>query len=121
MKKDKSNQQGESPAQHVRAMKTIELQEIIIRSKDFANRVNAINIKRRGEYNKDHNYFDSCSYSPANYYKDSCTGKHIATEMYVIGGRHGQIFERYDHEPSDKEINNALVYGFNLNSAFLIK
>ena len=102
-------------------MNTMDFQGIIIRSKDFANRVNAINIKLRGEYCKDYNYFDSSSYSPANYFKDSLTGKLITTESYVIRGRHGHFFQRFDHEPSDKEINNALVYGFNLNSAFLIK
>lgn len=102
-------------------MNTMDFQGIIIRSKDFANRVNAINIKLRGEYCKDYNYFDSSSYSPANYFKDSLTGKLITTESYVIRWRHGHFFKRFDHEPSDKEINNALVYGFNLNSAFLIK
>ena len=92
----------------------MEFQEIIIRSKDFANRVNTINIKLRGEYDKDHNYFDSCSYSPANYYKDSRTGKLIATEMYVIRGRHGHFFKRFDHEPSDKVGDEEVVNNYQL-------
>ena len=99
----------------------MDFQEIIIRSKEFAIRVNVINMQLRGGYDHDDHYFDDSSYYPANYYKDSRTGKLITTEMYVIRGRHGHFFKRFDHEPSDKEINNALVYGFKLNSAFLIK
>ena len=102
-------------------MKAMEFKEIIIKSKEFANRVNVINMQLRGDYDHDDHYFDDSSYYPANYYKDSRTGKLITTEMYVIRGRHGHFFQRFDHEPSDKEINNALVYGFKLNSAFLIK
>lgn len=99
----------------------MDFQEIIIRSKEFAIRVNVINMQLRGGYDHDDHYFDDSSYYPANYYKDSRTGKLITTEMYVIRGRHGHFFKSFDHEPSDKEINNALVYGFKLNSAFLIK
>ena len=102
-------------------MKTMEFQEIIIKSKEFANRVNVINMQLRGDYDNDDHYFDDSSYYSANYYRDSRTGKLITTETYVIRGRHGHFFKSFDHEPSDKEINNALVYGFNLNSAFLIK
>ena len=99
----------------------MDFQEIIIRSKEFAIRVNVINMQLIGGYDHDDHYFDDSSYYPANYYKDSRTGKLITTEMYVIRGRHAHFFQRFDHEPSDKEINNALVYGFKLNSAFLIK
>ena len=97
------------------------IEEINNKSKEFANRVNAINMKLRGDYNHDEHYFDDSSYYPANYFIDSRSGKKITTEGYIIRGRYGHFFKEFEHEPSDKEINNALVDGFHLNAACYIK
>lgn len=53
------------------------IEEINNKSKEFANRVNAINMKLRGDYNHDEHYFDDSSYYPANYFIDSLSGKKL--------------------------------------------
>ena len=79
------------------------------KSLQFAERVNVINQKLRNNYDKDEHYFDNCSILQ---YPDAV--------KYVIRGRHHDFVVSFDHEPTDQEINNELVYRFNMNSSYLM-
>ena len=72
-----------------------------------------------GDYNKDDHYFVSCSFHPAGTLVDRW-GRDILTDKYIIRGRHNDFVREFDHNPTDREINNALVSRFGLDSRFLM-
>ena len=80
----------------------------------FCQRVNGIYMKLTGDH-----YFDSCSFYPAGTLVDR-QGKEIITDKYIIRGRYNDFVKEFDHNPTDREINNALVFRFGLNSSFLM-
>lgn len=69
--------------------------------------------------NKDDHYFDSCSFHPIGTLVDR-QGQEILTDRYIIRGRYNDFVKEFDHNPTDREINNALVFRFGLNSGFLM-
>ncbi len=85
----------------------------------FCQRVNDIYMKLTGSYNKDDHYFDSCSFYPAGTISNGY-GQKIMVDRYIIRGRHNDYIKSFDYNPTDREINNALVYRFGLNSSFLM-
>lgn len=85
----------------------------------FCQRVNDIYMKLTGDYNKDDHYFDSCSFYPAGTLVDR-QGRTIMKDKYIIRGRYTDFIREFDHNPTDREINNALVYRFGLDSRFLM-
>ena len=85
----------------------------------FCQRVNGIYMKLTGDYNKDDHYFDSCSFYPVGTLADR-QRQEIMTDKYVIRGRYNDFVRAFDHNPTDREINNALVSRFGLNSSFLM-
>lgn len=72
--------------------------------KTFSERVNAIYHNLCGEWDKDLHYFDNCI---------------IYDDAYIICGRNHDYVKKFDHEPTDIEINNALVYRFNMSTRHL--
>lgn len=85
----------------------------------FCQRVNDIYMKLTGDYNKDNHYFDSCSFHPIGTLVDR-QGQEILTDRYIIRGRYNDFVKEFDHNPTDREINNALVFRFGLNSSLLM-
>lgn len=85
----------------------------------LCQRVNGIYMKLTGDYNKDDHYFDSCSFYPAGTLVNR-QGQKIMVDRYVIRGRNNDFVRAFEHNPTDREINNALVSRFGLNSSFLM-
>lgn len=76
-------------------------------------------MKLTGDYNKDDHYFDRCSFHPIGTLVDR-QGQEILTDRYIIRGRYNDFVKEFDHNPTDREINNALVSRFGLDSRFLM-
>ena len=43
------------------------------------------------------------------------------TKEWCMMGRNHDVIGRWDSEPTDAQINNAIVFRFNMNSRFIIK
>ena len=82
----------------------------VIKDDAFIERCTSIYRALRGEYCLDSDFSASCIYEFAD-------GK---SEWQMVG-RHHDVIGRWDSEPTDAQINNAIVFRFNMNSRFIIK
>lgn len=80
----------------------------IITDDAFIARCTSIYRELRGSYDKDFDLSSSCIYEFAD-------GK----REWVMKGRHNDVIGRWDSEPTDAQINNAIVFRFNMNSCFV--
>lgn len=80
----------------------------IITDDAFIERCTSIYRELRGSFDKDFDLSSSCIYE----FED---GK----REWVMKGRHNDIIGRWGSEPTDAQINNAIVFRFNMNSCFI--
>jgi hypothetical protein len=80
----------------------------IITDDAFIARCTSIYRELRGSYDKDFDLSSSCIY-------EFVDGK----REWVMKGRHNDVIGRWDSEPTDAQINNAIVFRFNMNSCFI--
>ena len=80
----------------------------IITDDAFTARCTSIYSELRGSYDKDFDLSSSCIYEFAD-------GK----REWVMKGRHNDVIVRWGSEPTDAQINNAIVFRFNMNSSFI--
>lgn len=80
----------------------------IITDEAFIARCTSIYIELRGSYDKDFDLSSSRIYE----FED---GK----REWVMMGRHNDVIGRWGGEPTDTQINNAIVFRFNMNSCFI--
>ena len=81
-----------------------------IRDEAFTARCTYIYSELRGSFDKDYDFSSSCIY-------EFTDGK----REWVMKGRHNDVIGRWGSEPTDAQINNAIVFRFNMNSRFIIK
>ena len=82
----------------------------IITDDAFIARCTSIYRELRGSYDKDFDLSSSRIYELAD-------GK----REWVMMGRHNDVIGKWGSEPTDAQINNAIVFRFNMNSRFIIK
>ena len=80
----------------------------IITDDAFIARCTSIYRELRGSFDKDFDLSSSCVYEFAD-------GK----REWVTKGRHNDVIGRWGSEPTDAQINNAIVFRFNMNSRFI--
>lgn len=80
----------------------------IITDKAFIERCTSIYSELRSSFDKDFDLSSSCIYEFAD-------GK----REWVMKGRHNDVIGRWGIEPTDAQINNAIVFRFNMNSRFI--
>lgn len=80
----------------------------VITDDAFIERCTSIYRELRGSYDKDFDLSGSRIYV----FKD---GK----REWVMKGRHNDVIGRWGSEPTDAQINNAIVFRFNMNSCFI--
>ena len=82
----------------------------IIKDEAFIARCTSIYRELRGSYDKDFDLSSSCIYEYEG-------GK----SEWVMKGLHNDVIGKWSSEPTDAQINNAIVFRFNMNSRFIIK
>ena len=80
----------------------------VIKDEAFIERCTSIYRELRGSFDKDFDLSSSCIYEFAD-------GK----REWVMKGRHNDVIGRWGSEPTDAQINNAIVFRFNMNSRFV--
>ena len=80
----------------------------IITDDAFIARCTSIYRELRGSYDKDYDLSSSRIY-------EFVDGK----REWVMMGRHNDVIGRWHSEPTDAQINNAIVFRFNMNSSFI--
>ena len=82
----------------------------VIKDEAFIERCTSIYKGLCGEWSRDFDFSSSCIYE----FED---GKY---EWQMVG-RHFDVIGTWSSEPTDAQINNAIVFRFNMNSRFIIK
>lgn len=82
----------------------------ITKDESFIARCTSIHNKLCGSYCIDSDFSSSCIYEYEG-------GK----SEWVMKGLHNDVIGKWSSEPTDAQINNAIVFRFNMNSRFLIK
>lgn len=80
----------------------------IITDDAFIARCTSIYRELRGSYDKDFDLSSSRIYEFADDKRE-----------WVMMGRHNDVIGRWGSEPTDAQINNAIVFRFNMNSCFI--
>ena len=80
----------------------------IITDDAFIARCTSIYRELRGSYDKDFDLSSSCIYEFAD-----------SKREWVMKSRHNDVIGRWGSEPTDAQINNAIVFRFNMNSCFI--
>ena len=82
----------------------------VIKDEAFIERCTSIYKELRGSYCLDSDFSSSCIYE----FEDG------QSEWQMIA-RHHDVIGKWSSEPTDAQINNAIVFRFNMNSRFIIK
>lgn len=82
----------------------------IITDDAFIARCTSIYRELRGSFDKDFDLSSSRIYEFADDKRE-----------WVMMGRHNDVIGRWGSEPTDAQINNAIVFRFNMNSRYIIK
>ena len=80
----------------------------IITDDAFIARCTSIYRELRGSFDKDFDLSSSRIYEFADDKRE-----------WVMMGRHNDVIGRWGSEPTDAQINNAIVFRFNMNSCFI--
>ena len=80
----------------------------VVKDEAFIARCASIYKGLCGAWDKDFDFSNSSIYEFAD-----------GTFEWQMTGRHYDVIGRWDSEPTDAQINNAIVFRFNMNSCFI--